>query len=94
MVYEDRSCRCDAALDPLMQVIKQQSELGKPILGICNGAQILVESGLMPGMKIINYHFPTDNKRVQQGQVRYEVTIIMGSCVCLIIINIMLSLAI
>ena len=40
--YEDCSrAGVIAALDPIMAVIKQQSELGKPVLGICNGAQIL-----------------------------------------------------
>ena len=50
--YEDRSrAGIIAALDPVMREIKAQSELGKPILGICNGAQILVETGLVPGLR-------------------------------------------
>lgn len=50
--YEDRSrAGIIAALDPIMQEIKAQSEMGKPILGICNGAQILVETGLVPGIE-------------------------------------------
>jgi phosphoribosylformylglycinamidine synthase len=45
--YEDRSrAGIIAALDPLMQALSRESELGKPILGICNGAQILVEAGI------------------------------------------------
>lgn len=69
--YEDRSrAGVIAALDPIMQVIKQQSELGKPILGICNGAQILVESGLVPGVDKNKLSLSlTDNKRIRQGQV-------------------------
>lgn len=69
--YEDRSrAGVIAALDPLMEVIKQQSELGKPILGICNGAQILVESGLVPGLENNRVGLVlTDNKRVQNDQV-------------------------
>jgi len=69
--YEDR-CRAGAlaALDPLMQVIKTQSEKGKPVLGICNGAQILVESGLIPGLNEYAVGMAlTDNKRIQQGKV-------------------------
>ncbi len=47
--YEDRSrAGIIAALNPVMQEIKTQSEKGKPILGICNGAQILVESRSSP----------------------------------------------
>lgn len=69
--YEDRSrAGAIAALDPIMEVIKHQSELGKPILGICNGAQILVESGLVPGIENNKLGLVlTDNKRMQQGQV-------------------------
>ena len=38
--------------------------LGKPVLGICNGAQILVESGLVPGNKEFDTLVSlTDNKR-------------------------------
>ncbi len=49
--YEDRGrAGLLAALDPCMSLLSRQAELGKPILGICNGAQILVESGLVPGM--------------------------------------------
>ncbi len=50
--YEDRSrAGVIAALDPIMKQIKIEAENGKPVLGICNGAQILVESGLVPGLE-------------------------------------------
>ncbi len=59
-----------AALDPIMQVIKEQSHLGKPILGIGNGAQILVEAGLVPGIEDDKCGMAlTDNKRIQDGKV-------------------------
>ena len=48
--YEDRSrAGVIASLDPVMGVIAEESRKGKPVLGICNGAQILVETGLVPG---------------------------------------------
>ena len=48
--YEDRSrSGILAALDPVLDILKSESVKGKPILGICNGAQILVEAGLVPG---------------------------------------------
>jgi len=69
--YEDRSrAGIIAALDPVMQVIKQQSQLGKPVLGICNGAQILVEAGLVPGLERYQLGMAlTDNKRMQHDRV-------------------------
>lgn len=49
--YEDRSrSGIIAALDPIMDILREQDEQGKPILGICNGAQILLESGIVPGL--------------------------------------------
>lgn len=69
--YEDRSrAGIIAALDPVMLEIKAQSEKGKPILGICNGAQILVETGLVPGLE--NHRVGmvlTENKRVADGKI-------------------------
>ncbi|MGH7741249.1 MAG: phosphoribosylformylglycinamidine synthase I [Candidatus Eiseniibacteriota bacterium] len=38
-----------AAKDPLLEVLAEEVERGKPVLGICNGAQVLVEAGLVPG---------------------------------------------
>lgn len=69
--YEDRSrAGALAALDPIMTVIKQQSKLGKPILGICNGAQILVEAGLVPGVEDDRVAMAlTDNQREIAGNV-------------------------
>jgi len=43
-----------AAYSPAMDIIKQMAKEGKPILGICNGFQILVESSLLPGALLQN----------------------------------------
>ena len=69
--YEDRSrAGVIAALDPIMKQIKIEAEKGKPVLGICNGAQILVESGLVPGLDGHRVGVAlTDNKRVKGGHV-------------------------
>ena len=69
--YEDRSrAGVIAALDPIMKQIKIEAESGKPVLGICNGAQILVESGLVPGLENHRVGMAlTDNKRVKGGHV-------------------------
>lgn len=40
-----------ASREPVMEVLAEAVERGMPILGICNGAQILVEAGFVPGME-------------------------------------------
>jgi len=50
--YEDRiRAGVIAAKDPVMKIIKEEAEKGKPVLGICNGAQVLVETGMIPGLE-------------------------------------------
>jgi phosphoribosylformylglycinamidine synthase len=39
-----------AAITPVINGIKDCVKEGKPVLGICNGAQILAEVGLVPGV--------------------------------------------
>lgn len=69
--YEDRSrAGVIASLDPLMQKIKELAAKGKPILGICNGAQIILESGLIPGVKGDKLVMAlATNRRIQDGQL-------------------------
>ncbi len=43
-----------AAYSPVINQLKKLSLKGKPIIGICNGFQILVESGLLPGALLTN----------------------------------------
>lgn len=38
-----------AALSPMMRSVVDAARKGLPVLGICNGFQILTESGLLPG---------------------------------------------
>jgi phosphoribosylformylglycinamidine synthase I len=50
--YQDRvRAGAIAATDEVMGVIADQAAAGKPVLGICNGAQVLVEAGLVPGLE-------------------------------------------
>jgi phosphoribosylformylglycinamidine synthase len=47
--YEDRGrSGMVAARDPLFHFMHEEAEKGKVIVGNCNGAQVLVESGLIP----------------------------------------------
>ncbi|MBD3190432.1 MAG: phosphoribosylformylglycinamidine synthase I [Candidatus Heimdallarchaeota archaeon] len=43
-----------AAFTPVMKKVKELAAEGRPVLGICNGFQILVEAGLLPGALIGN----------------------------------------
>ena len=38
-----------ASLSPVMTAVKRHAEAGGAVLGICNGFQILLEAGLLPG---------------------------------------------
>ena len=39
-----------AALSPVMQGVRAHADAGLPVLGICNGFQVLTEAGLVPGV--------------------------------------------
>lgn len=43
-----------ARFSPIMQAVQEFANQGGPVLGICNGFQILCESGLLPGALIRN----------------------------------------
>jgi phosphoribosylformylglycinamidine synthase len=43
-----------AATSPSLETIREATDKGKPVLGICNGFQILVEAGILPGAVLRN----------------------------------------
>ncbi|AEH54720.1 phosphoribosylformylglycinamidine synthase I [Heyndrickxia coagulans 2-6] len=43
-----------ARFSPVMQAVARAAEEGKPVLGVCNGFQILLEAGLLPGAMLRN----------------------------------------
>lgn len=49
-------CGAIAAHSPIMSEVIEAAKKGLPVLGICNGFQILVEAGLLPGGLIRNDH--------------------------------------
>ena len=70
--YEDR-CRAGliASLDPVIKLLYTFDGQNKPILGICNGAQILVESGLVPGLQHNQIGMAlTTNKRIKNNKIQ------------------------
>lgn len=47
-------CGAMAARSPIMRDVIAKAKQGTPVLGICNGFQILCESGLLPGLLMRN----------------------------------------
>ena len=45
-----------ARFSPVMETIIEQARSGLPVLGICNGFQVLCESHLLPGALTRNHH--------------------------------------
>jgi len=43
-----------AKLSPVMEAVRGFAAAGGPVIGICNGFQILLEAGLLPGAMIVN----------------------------------------
>ena len=73
-------CGAMAAHSPIMREVKARAEHGTPVLGICNGFQILTEAGLLPGVllanKTLRFHCKDVHLRVETSQslftCRYE----------------------
>jgi len=53
-----------ARFSPAMEAVAEMAEGGAPVLGICNGFQVLCEAGLLPGALLVN-----DNLRFVCRQV-------------------------
>src|SRR5580658_4836436 len=47
-------CGAIAKFSPVMTAVKRFAAEGGPVLGVCNGFQILVEAGLLPGALMRN----------------------------------------
>jgi len=49
-------CGAIARFSPVMEAVVAFANRGGPVLGICNGFQVLCESGLLPGVLMQNDH--------------------------------------
>src|SRR5213594_2681407 len=47
-------CGALARFSPVMQSVVEFAQAGGPVIGICNGFQILCEAGLLPGVLVRN----------------------------------------
>ncbi|WP_202389883.1 phosphoribosylformylglycinamidine synthase subunit PurQ [Parapontixanthobacter aurantiacus] len=64
-----------AANSPIMREVVRAAERGVPVLGVCNGFQVLAESGLLPGALMRNasqnYICRTVGLRVENNRTRF-----------------------
>jgi phosphoribosylformylglycinamidine synthase len=49
-------CGAIASLSPVMAAVRRFAAEGGPVLGVCNGFQMLCETGLLPGVLRGNHH--------------------------------------
>ena len=61
-----------AARAPIMRAVIEKAKAGAPVIGICNGFQILTEAGLLPGALLrnagLNFVCRTVSLRVENSQ--------------------------
>jgi phosphoribosylformylglycinamidine synthase subunit PurQ / glutaminase len=59
-----------ARFSPIMQEVKRFADAGGPVLGICNGFQVLLEAGMLPGamLRNANLHFHCEHVHVRVEQ--------------------------
>ncbi len=62
-----------AARSPVMDAVRKEAARGVPVIGICNGFQILTESGLLPGALVRNtsLHFLCQNVHLRVESINH-----------------------
>lgn len=68
-------CGAISRFSPVMEEVKRFAKEGKPVFGTCNGFQILVEAGLLPGAlqrnKQLHFICKQTELRVVNNQTRF-----------------------
>ncbi len=75
-------CGAMARFSPVMAAVEAFARAGGPVLGVCNGFQILCESGLLPGALVRNrdLRFVCKSVRVEVGETgRFDGALARGS---------------
>jgi phosphoribosylformylglycinamidine synthase len=68
-----------ARFSPVMQAVVREAEAGKPVIGVCNGFQVLCEARLLPGALMRNEHL---QYRCEWVHLRAENTASAWSAAC------------
>ena len=70
-----------ARFSPIMQEVRRFADAGGPVLGICNGFQVLLEAGLLPGAMLRNasLHFHCEHVHVKVEQTDTPFTLMCSS---------------
>ena len=71
-------CGAMARFSPIMGAVQEFAERGGPVLGICNGFQVLLEAGLLPGAMLRNrslkFQCEQVHVRVEQNDTPFTLT--------------------
>jgi phosphoribosylformylglycinamidine synthase len=70
-----------ARFSPIMQEVRRFADAGGPVLGICNGFQVLLEAGMLPGamLRNANLHFHCEHVYVKVEQTDTPFTLACSS---------------
>lgn len=64
-----------ARFSPIMEAVKRFADSGRPVVGICNGFQVLTEAGLLPGAlrqnDSLNFICKPQKLTVENSQTRF-----------------------
>lgn len=78
-------CGAIARFAPVMEPLKAFADRGGPVLGICNGFQVLIEAHLLPGALLKNrsltFHSDWVKLRVESGETSWTSSLTEGEIV-------------
>lgn len=84
-------CGAVAKISPVMDAVRKFADQGRPVIGICNGFQILLEAGLLPGAMLRNtsltFQCKTVDLRVETTRTPFTSGLEVGQLIRLPIAN-------